>query len=82
MVADGDGRRRSGGNKPQGSPWSRSGEEVEKGGEDVPFRTRILNGIEAANTRILELGIGAATTLAVVEGARTASSGPTTWATL
>ena len=42
-------------------------EEVEKGGEDVPFRTRILNGIEAANTRILELGIGAATTLAVVE---------------
>jgi serine/threonine protein phosphatase PrpC len=35
--------------------------------EDIQLRTAILNGLEAANARILALGTGAATTLAVVE---------------
>ena len=35
--------------------------------ETSSLRSAILNGIEAANTRILDLGIGAATTLAAVE---------------
>lgn len=39
--------------------------------EYVQLRTAILNGIEAANREVLELGRGAATTLAVVEVAGT-----------
>ena len=35
--------------------------------EDMPLRAAILNGIEAANREVVGLGIGAATTLAVVE---------------
>ncbi|TWT41412.1 putative protein phosphatase 2C-type [Botrimarina hoheduenensis] len=36
-------------------------------GDDVALRTAILNGIESANQAVLEMRIGAATTLAVVE---------------
>lgn len=35
--------------------------------EDVMLRTAILNGLEAANGAVQEMGIGAATTVAVVE---------------
>ena len=34
---------------------------------DVPLRVAVLNGIEAANRAVTDLGIGAATTLAVAE---------------
>jgi serine/threonine protein phosphatase PrpC len=37
---------------------------------DAPLRTGILNGIERANSAIKDLGVGAATTLAVVEAER------------
>jgi len=42
---------------------------IEKRSEDdeQPLRSTILNGIETANAKIQELGVGAATTLAVVE---------------
>ena len=35
--------------------------------KDLPLRSAILDGIEEANNQVLKLGIGAATTLAVVE---------------
>ena len=35
--------------------------------DDLPLRAAILNGIEAANCAVCELGVGAATTLAVAE---------------
>ena len=35
--------------------------------DDVPLRAAVLNGIEAANQAVTDLGIGAATTLAVAE---------------
>ncbi len=40
-------------------------ESVER--DDIALRTAVLNGIEAANQAVADLGVGAATTLAVVE---------------
>src|SRR5687767_656536 len=42
-------------------------EKAVKGDGEEALRSRILDGIERANQAILELGLGAATTLAVVE---------------
>lgn len=42
-------------------------EEAVESASDDPFRSAILNGIEAANEAVRELGSGAATTLALVE---------------
>lgn len=36
------------------------------GSEELPLRERVMQGFEEANTAILDLGVGAATTLAVV----------------
>lgn len=66
IVADGMGGGKAGG-KAAAIAVDTISQHVENHTEENNLRTSILNGIEAANQEIVDLGIGAGATLAVVE---------------
>lgn len=67
VVADGVGGVRSGDVAAKLVAESLRDAMMEDSSGDPPLRAAILNGIETANRRIMETGVGAATTLAVLE---------------
>lgn len=66
-VADGVGGRTGGADAAELTLEVIAGAVAEIGDDDNALRTAILNGIEAAQERVLAMGTGAATTLALVE---------------
>ncbi len=66
-VADGVGGRTGGAEAAQATLESLRDAVSDAGEEEFDLRTAILNGIESAQQRVTDLGIGAATTLAAVE---------------
>jgi len=67
VVADGLGGLRSGDMAARLAVESLRDAIEEDLGDEFPLRAAIVNGIEAANRRIMETGLGAATTLAALE---------------
>jgi serine/threonine protein phosphatase PrpC len=67
MVADGVGGTRAGGQAAAAALDELAGRITQGAGEAAGLRGAILDGFEAANQRVLEIGGGAATTLAAVE---------------
>jgi PPM family protein phosphatase len=66
VVADGMGGARSGAEAAASAVRALGAALAEGARQGALLRTAILNGIERANQRVLELGVGAAATLAVV----------------
>ena len=69
-VADGGGGRSGGADAAELTLEVIAAAVAEIGDDEHALRTAILNGIEAAQERVLAMGTGAATTLALVEIAR------------
>jgi serine/threonine protein phosphatase PrpC len=67
VVADGMGGERAGSEAAARAVRAMRSALEEAGREDWMLRTAIMNGIERANEAVLELGVGAGTTLAAVE---------------
>ncbi len=67
LVADGMGGGAAGEEASRRVVQSIQSAATKAAAEDIALRTVILNGIEAANRSILDVGIGAASTLAAVE---------------
>lgn len=67
LVADGVGGERAGQEASKIAINSLAKKITQASSEDIPLRELILDGIESANKAVMDLGIGAATTLAVIE---------------